>query len=173
MSTMTTQLVPRGSREQAEAAIADLRRLGLRDDDIGLALPEPGRYLVPDTDTADTVTRMETGAAIGTPLGTIAGIGIMAALSAAAGPIGLGGLLLVGAVGGSLWGAFFGTFGGVLAKVRWNIAEDRWCEIPLGGADILVVARAGGEDEAVRRSMQHHGARCFLDQATPAATAGG
>ncbi len=45
------QVVPAvfANREAAEAAIAELRRLGFTDEDIGLAVPEPGRYALEGT----------------------------------------------------------------------------------------------------------------------------
>lgn len=154
------------SREQAEAAIAELRQLGLRDEDLGLAVPDPGRYQLLTDTVKEAFKGMTTGIAIGAPLGSLAGLGLMSIVLPGVGLVGLGGLL-VGVHGGAVWGAVLGGMGGLLAKVRWDADEDRWCEIPLGGGDILVVARAGTHASEARKIMERHGARCFLDQVRP------
>lgn len=151
------------SREEAEAAVRALRELGLTDDMIGIAVPDPGRYMVHEDREREEAEAITKGIAAGAPLGTLAGLAI-SALLLPTGAIGLGGLL-VGGVGGALWGTFFGAFNGFTAKVRLDDYEDRWCEIPLQGGDILVVARAGDLAPKVREVMERHGARCFLDEA--------
>lgn len=156
-----------GTRAQAEAAIAELRALGLRDEEIGVAVPEPGRYQLMDDATERAFREVPKAFAAGASLGSLAGVGLMALVVPGAGVLGVGGLL-VGLYGGALWGGFAAAFGRLVAKVRWNDAEDRWCEIPLAGGDILVAARAGDRVDEVRRVMERHGARCFLDQAKPA-----
>jgi len=149
-------------REQAEAAIAELTEAGLGDD-IGVAVPDPGRYLVVDDREKAELAGITRGIAAGAPLGTLAGIAISAVTVAGGGVLGVGGLLL-GAVGGAAWGTFFGAFAGFTAKVRLDDYEDRWCEIPLGHEDLLVAARVG-KDRArrAREIMEKHGARCFMD----------
>jgi hypothetical protein len=150
---------------QAEAAIAALRRLGLTDADLGVAVPNLGQHhLIEGEETpAGTGRSVIEGAIIGAPLGTIAGLGIIEVLVPVAGSFGLGGVL-VGLGGGALWGTFFGAFGGLLAQVRRRDGSEHTCTIALGGTDMLVVARAGDLAERVRQSMQAHGARCFFDE---------
>lgn len=158
------------TREQAEAAIADLRGLGLTDENIGVAVPDPGRYELIDDSTREALKGLTSGIAIGAPAGALAGIALTSLVLPAAGVVAAGGLFL-GVYGGTLWGAFVGAVGGLAAKVRWNDAEDRWCEIPLGGGDILVVARATGRADEARTIMERHGAKCFMDMARPATAA--
>ena len=165
--TSTYQVVPAvfGNREAAEAAIAELRRLGFANDDIGLAVPEPGRYALADTEAQEVWKGTVAGMAVGAPLGALAGILLQQLVVPGGASLGIGGLLLLGLRDGVLWGSFLGAASGLLAKIRWNDAEDRHCEIPLGGSDLLVVVQAGERAAEVRRVLEAHGARCFLDQA--------
>jgi hypothetical protein len=166
-TTTTPRLVPGvfGDRSSAEAAIEELRNLGLTDDDLGVAVPEPGRYVIEQHAEEEAVKGLAEGAAFGAPIGAIAGLGLMAvALGAAGLTVGLGGLL-VGVGGGAGWGSILGGAAGFSARVRLDDLEDRYCEIPLGGEDVLVVARAGDRIAKVREIMQAHGAKCFLDEA--------
>jgi hypothetical protein len=161
------QVVPAvfANREAAEAAIAELRRLGFAEEDIGLAVPEPGRYALEGAEQQELWRGTVAGMAVGAPLGALAGILLQQLIVPGGASLGIGGLLLLGLRDGILWGSFLGAASGLLAKVRWNDAEDRHCDIPLGGSDILVVVRAGDRAEEVRRVLEAHGARCFLDQA--------
>ena len=79
--------------------------------------------------------------------------------------------MLAGLHSGLLWDAGLGGAQGLYAKVRWNGNEDRWCEIPLGGNDVLVAVQAGDRIDEARRIMERHGARCFLDTARRAGDA--
>ena len=150
--------------EHAEAAIAALRQIGLTDNDLGVAVPEPGRYLLPSDTTARAASGAAAGAALGAPIGAFAGLALMAAAVPGLGVLGLGGLA-VGLYGGAVWGTVLGGITGLAVKLRTDVDEDRWCEIPMGGTDILVVARADGRVNQVRQIMEQYGARCFLEQA--------
>lgn len=168
MSTdLALDLVPGvfASREQAEGAIAQLRALGIEDADIGIAVPNPGEYRIVEDEELPTGTgrRITEGAIIGAPVGSLAGLGIMEALVPGAGSFGLGGVL-VGLVGGGLWGTFFGAYSGLIAKLRGRDGHEHTCTIPLGGSDVLVAVRASTQTEHVRQVMQAYGARCFLDE---------
>lgn len=58
-----------------------------------------------------------------------------------------------------------GGLDGLWVKLRWNAREVRWCEIPLARSHVLVGARADGNAREIRRIMEQHGARSFLDPA--------
>jgi bacterioferritin len=155
------------NREDAEAAIVELRELGLMDEDIGLAVPDPERHgLEAESRTLEELKGTATGIAVGGTLGTLAGLAITGAFIAGAGVIGLGGLIL-GGVGGALWGAFAGAFGGFLAKVRMNPDEDIWYEIPLKSGDILLVAHAKELANEAHEVMHRHHVRCFVGETCP------
>lgn len=138
--------------------------MGLTDDQLGVAVPDPGRYLLVEDREKQELKGVVKGMAAGMPLGTLAGLAISAVTLPAGGAIGLGGLL-VGSVGGAIWGTFAGAFAGFTAKVRLDDYEDRWCEIALEGGDILVTVRAGNRAQAARAIMERHRAKCFLDEA--------
>ena len=153
------------NRAQAEEAIEALRRMGLREDDIGIVIPQPGRYLPAGQADQKTLKEVASGAAVGVPLGALAGIALASIAFPGVGAIGAGGLLL-GAPGGALWGAVLGGYGGLIVNVRTD-AAGQVCEIPMNGDDVLVVARVGEQAERVNKArliLEHHGARCFLDQ---------
>lgn len=162
------QVIPAvfGSKEQAEAAIADLRKHGFSDDDIGIAVPQPGKYALPDEEEAgETWKGFVKGAALGAPIGALAGFALFSLVVPGGAAVGLGGALLFALRDGALWGAALGGGLGLYSKIRWNPEEDRWCEIQLGGNDVLVVVRAGQRLEEARHILERHGARCFLDAA--------
>lgn len=148
-------------REQAEAAIADLRRLGLTDEDLGLLTLAPGRYLLDDDTAAEAMEGVRRGIAVGVPLGSLAGIGLMAGTLHGLRAFGLGGIL-AGAPGGALWGAVLGGLIGLIARAHWDADEDQVCELPLTPGEVLVLARAGVRTDQARKVMARHGARAFL-----------
>ena len=153
------------NRERAEEAIQALRASGLPEKALGLAVLDPGRYRLAEHSDSEAAAGVMRGIGIGVSLGSLAGIAVMAVAAPwleVGQTLGLGGLL-IGLEGGALWGAFLGGTGGLAMRVRMNADEDRWCEIPMGSGDILVVARAGEHAAHVRHIMQAHGARCFLE----------
>jgi hypothetical protein len=59
-----------------------------------------------------------------------------------------------------------GGFAGLLARVHWNDDEARWCDIPVGSTDILVVARVDADRvDQVLMVMHRCGALYILDPA--------
>jgi hypothetical protein len=144
----------------------ELRRAGFGDDDIGIAVPEPGRYIVDDDRERELLTGVTEGIAEGAPVGAIAGMLLMTlAVPDAGAAIGVAGALFVGGIGGAIWGSFLGAMSGFTAKVKLDDYGDRECEIPLAGADVLVVVNAGDRASEARDLMQQQGAKCFLDEA--------
>lgn len=155
-------VVPRlfRNRQDAEAAIEALREHDVAEDQIGLIVPNPGHYREEPHYGSDEIKATVTGVVIGAPVGTIAGLAISAVAIGAGGPIGAGGLL-IGALGGAMWGGFLGTEAGMLARVRWDPAEDSWCDIEMGGEEILVVVASDDPVmiDRARHLMEGKGAR--------------
>jgi hypothetical protein len=150
------------NKEQAEATIADLRDLGLTDDDLGLVVPEPGRYKLEDHESEEIGRGIIRGAAIGVPIGGLAGLTLAAVGVPGIGVLGLSGLAF-SLLQGGFWGAFVGSFGGLVARVMAGAEEEHWCEIPVGGSEILLIARAGASFAEAHQVIHRHGARCFLE----------
>ncbi|MBI2939562.1 MAG: hypothetical protein HYY04_03920 [Chloroflexi bacterium] len=154
-----------GSRQQAEAVIEDLRRLGLSDKDLGLVVPDPERHhLVQARETGREVAgSVSKGIAAGATLGSLAGLAVMAAVLPGAGVVGLAGLLIGAEVGAAL-GAILGGYGGLIVRVGSGTGDESRCEIRLGSGDILVVVRSEEYAEEALRLMAFHGARCLSAQ---------
>jgi hypothetical protein len=148
-----------------ELALKEIRGLHIAEADIGVAVPEPGKYLIPGSadELHDEVVLIEKGAAVGSAIG-LAGLALTAVAVPAFGAIGLGGFLL------AAWGA--GGFGAIIGgatnfmKVRLDDGADVWCEIPIEGGDLVLAVKAGKKAAKVREIMTSYGARCFLDHAT-------
>lgn len=149
------------SGEQAEAAIHDLRTLGLTDEDIGVVVPQPGRYALEDHESEEIGSGIVRGAMIGVPVGSLAGLALATVGVPGVGVLGLSGLA-ISLLEGGLWGAFVGTFGGLVARVLAGADEEHWCEIAVDSTDILLLAQAGEKTFEAHELLQRRGARCFL-----------
>src|SRR5689334_10226624 len=85
-----------GSRTQAEQAVAELRRFGIADDDIGVAVAAPGRYQRREHSDREVIEAVGRGAATGAPLGTVGGIALVGLTLGEVIALGAGGLALAG-----------------------------------------------------------------------------
>jgi hypothetical protein len=149
------------NRAQAEAAIADLRALGLQSDQLGVAVPDPVYHqLIEHEDTVgqEELKGAAAGFFLGAPVGSIAGMALIALAAGGLGPLGLTGIL-IGA--GAMWGMVLGAEVGLAARVHSEEEEPHWSEIPLSHTDILVVARAGEQARAAQAVMVRHEGECF------------
>lgn len=125
------------SRDAAAAAVEQLLKAGISQDDIGVAVPvrEPNR--IRDDSARESLEGAVRGASIGGRLGTLGGIGLAMVML---GTLGVGGLFLAGA-GGLLWGGTVGGLVGVVTRVRRQADVDRWCELSLEDQSVLVAVR--------------------------------
>lgn len=153
------------NREEAEAAIAELRELGYSDDELGVMIPDPEHYHLLDKGMSELLTGMGTRAVFGIPLGAVAGIGVATLLIPGLGVIGVGGALLWGSLGGAVWGAYLGAQIGMAAEIRHVNEIERRYEIPLEPHQMLVVVIAGRQAEQVCKIMERHGAHCIWERA--------
>lgn len=145
-------------REGAEAAIAELRALGLAEDEMGVIVPDPAHHRLLDDGVRETLKGLGHGILVGTPLGVLGGIAVVAAGAPGYDVIGLGGALLVGAPIGALWGAIVGAYFGLTGEVHRLEDIERTHELPLKPEEILVVVVAGQERAgAVGQVMERHG----------------
>jgi hypothetical protein len=152
------------NREDAEVAIAALRRYGVDERDIGVAVPQLRRYQQREPSDREVVEAAGQGAATGAAVGSIGGIGLLALTAGETLAFGAGGLLVAG-MSGLLWGFVIGGLLGVITRVRRRPEEDRWCEVPIDSNDVLVVARVRdwSHEPEIAALMTAAGARCVVD----------
>jgi hypothetical protein len=143
----------------AEAAVEALRRLGIADDHLGIAIHEPGAHVYEQDAERETLDAVRRGLLVGVPLGALAGIGLIAVALPGVAAIGIGGAL-AGVPSGTMAGGFLGGLAGLLAKVRLVDDEERWAEIPLAAGDVLLVVRTHDREQEVCEILERHGGRC-------------
>jgi hypothetical protein len=83
-------------RVKAETAVEDLRRLGLADEHLGIAVYESDSYVFEEDADADVARGIEKGIVIGAPIGAVAGMTILALVIPGVGILGVGGILAAG-----------------------------------------------------------------------------
>jgi hypothetical protein len=152
------------NRGQAEAAIKELRAMGYSDDDLGVMVPDPEHYHLLDNSVKETLKGIGTGGVIGMPLGVLAGIGVASLMIPGLGPIGVGGALLWGGLGGTIWGAYLGAQIGLAAEIIHLEDIERRYEIPLKPNQMLLVVVAGNKANEVCRVLEMHGAHCIWEE---------
>jgi hypothetical protein len=145
----------------AEAAVDELRRLGIADDHLGVAIHEPGTHIYEQDAEHETLEAVRRGMLVGAPIGALAGIGLIAIALPGVAIIGIGGAL-AGVPSGTLAGGFLGGLAGLLAKVRLTDDEERWAEIPLAAGEVLVAVRTHDQEDQVTDILQRHGGRCVV-----------
>lgn len=145
-------------REAAESAVGDLRRSGLADEHLGLAIHDPDRYVFEDDAEAEVAHGLERGVALGAPLGAIAGMTVLALVIPGIGTLGVGGILAGGATGalaGGFWGAYLGlTSEEYVLEDEWD-----WERIRLQPGEVIVVVDQHGHPEDVRKIFDQHKGR--------------
>ena len=63
-------------REDAEAALTELRAMGFQHDDLGVMVPDPEHYHLVDKSDQETWKSLSAGIAAGIPIGTLAGLAL-------------------------------------------------------------------------------------------------
>lgn len=161
------------NREGAEAALAELREMGFRHDDLGVMVPDPEHHHLIDKSDRETWGSVSVGMVAGIPIGTLAGMALTALVIPGLGALGLGGALLIGGTGGALWGAYLGSMTGLGAEIMHIEDVEHRYEIPLQPNEILVVVMAHSEAERVCEVVQRHGARCLWERPSVSVSAVG
>jgi hypothetical protein len=152
------------TRQQAMTVEKDLRRIGLADQDIDVGTPTAGRYRLDVRESEDLGSGALDGIVIGTLIGAVVRVLVLALAVPRAMEMGTGAILL-GIPMGGFWGSFFGGLGGMVVKASAHDGTAQWCDIPASSAVLLVIARAGAHADAARKVMRQDGARTFLKQA--------
>ena len=156
------------SVDQAEAAIRELRDIGLSGSDVSVVVPNvvddrvtEGR--VAEGSDAPTVSAAATGGVLGGVAGFLLGLALI--------PIPGVGLVLASAplIGSAATGAFLGAGAGMfasrLAELGIAEAEASWYEEELRAGRTLVTVRADGRAADVRRVLRYHGGPSPPDRA--------
>lgn len=148
-------------RTSAQAAVDDLRRLGLGSDGLGLAVRAGAdRVFERDAET-DVIRDTEIGAAAGAIVGFLAGLSIAAVALVPGGVVGLGGILALGVPTG-MGGAVLGGFLGDAVAERSFTEREELADVPLEPGQVLVAVCSHGHAGAVEDVMERHGGQPLL-----------
>jgi hypothetical protein len=146
-------------RVVAEAAVEELRRSGLADEHLGVAVHGSDSYVFEEDVAAEMAHGMERGIAIGAPIGAIAGMTALALIVPGVGTIGVAGILAAGGVTGALAGGFWGAYLGIKAEEHVMEEEWDWERTPLQPGQVMVVVDQHGHADEVKRILEHQGGR--------------
>lgn len=143
----------------AEAAVEDLRRLGLVDEHLGVAVRQPAGYVFERESETEVAHGMGKGISLGAPIGAVAGMTVMALLAPGVAAVGLGGLLATGAVTGGVAGGFWGAYLGLSAEEHVLEEQWDWERTDLRPGEVLVVVCQHGDPDQVREVFDRHDGR--------------
>ena len=142
-------------RAHAEAAVDDLRAIGLGSEHLGIAVRSDDTVVFEHDTDAERLTASAVTAAAGVPLGLLAGIGLAALVVPG---IAVGGFLALAGVGAG-WGAMLGGFLGLTLDDR-AVREHETLEwTPLAPGEVLVVACTHGRDDEITDILGRHDGR--------------
>lgn len=146
-------------RARAESAVDDLRRSGLADEHLGVAVHGPERFVFEREAESEVAHGLERGAALGAPLGAVAGMTLLALVVPGIGALGVGGILAAGAATGALTGGFWGAYLGITSEK--HVLEDEWDweRAELSPGEVLVVVDQHGRPDDVRSIFERHQGR--------------
>jgi len=141
----------------AEAAVVELRRRGMADDHLGIALRHADSHMFEEDVDANLAHGIEKGIAVGAPIGAIAGVTILALAIPGVGILGVGGILAAGGLTGALAGTYLGAVFGLASEEHELDEEWDWERIPLQPGQVLVVVADHGHPGEVLDVIQQHG----------------
>jgi hypothetical protein len=147
------------SRDQAEAAVEELRAAGIAEEHLGVAVHEPDVSIVleeeEDTEAERAVAR---GVTIGGVMGFVAGITVVAIAATLSGGIGVGGIL-AGGLGVLFGGAALGGEISLAVEEPSMLTVEHLLELPLEPGQVLVVAKAHHRRALIEATFRHHDGR--------------
>ena len=143
------------SRETAEAAVADLREIGLGSEHLGIAVHQSEPAVFEHDEAADLAKSTEAGVATGAVLGFLGG---MLLFGLAVPGLGAGGILALGAAGAT-GGAMTGGFWGVFASSDEFDEHEDLRQTSLNAGEVLVVACSHNHRQAVEDAFLRHAGR--------------
>jgi hypothetical protein len=145
------------SRDAAEAAVGELRGLGLGSDRLGVAVHGADHVAFERDAEAEVGYDAEVGAGAGAVVGFQAGLALVAVAVPGVGTVGVGGLLALGVATG-FGGAMLGGYAGVAAGDRAFSVHEQLADAALQPDEVLVAVCSHGHPDAVENAMRrHHG----------------
>jgi hypothetical protein len=144
-------------QRSAESAVAELRRIGLGDEHLGVAVHTRDGYVFEEDVETQVAHRLEKGIAIGAPIGAVAGMTVLALAVPGAGTLGVGGILAAGGLSGALAGTFLGAYLGLSSEEEVLEEEWDWERLPLQQGQMLVVVSGHGHPTEVTEVLRRHG----------------
>jgi hypothetical protein len=142
----------------AEAAIDELREMGVNDDHMGVAMATEEPVAVKEGDEAEVTKDLKWGSGIGAAGGAVGGMLLFSLAVPGFGVLGVGGLAAAGiggGVGGSVLGAYLG-----LATDKDDVEEhQRTPTLILEHDEVLVIAPQYDHRSAIEAVLQRHGGR--------------
>lgn len=154
------------TRGQAEAAVTELRRLGLGSEHLGLAVRQPEAVVFEHDEEAELERDSGLGAAAGAPIGVLAGMALVLIAVPGLGVLGIAGLLAVGAAT-SVGGAMLGGYLGVAAAARAISEHDHLSQTPLREGEVLVVVSSHGHPDVARAALVGAGGELLPSPPSP------
>lgn len=146
------------SREAAEAAIDELREVGLGSEHLGVALRHGEHVVFERDEEADLARSTEEGILAGAGIGFLAGMALFSVAVPGLGPVAAGGIAALGAASG-FGGSMIGGFVGVAAASDEFDSHEELREMTLEPDEVLVVACGHHHPDLVEAAMERHGGR--------------
>lgn len=143
------------NRDAAEAAVADLRRIGLGSEHLGVAVRGPARTAFERDEEAVMAKRAGSGLAAGGTLGLLGGMALTAIAVPGLAPIGIGGLFAIGAASG-FGSAMLGGYLGIASADRAFHAHREIRATPLEADEVLVAVLAHGQRDEIEAVLAEH-----------------
>jgi alpha-beta hydrolase superfamily lysophospholipase len=147
------------NRESAKEAVERLRNLGLADEHLGVAVRQPESLVFEEDLGAEVVHGVERGIAIGAPIGALAGVTLLSALSPGTAAFGVGGILVAGGVAGAFVGTYLGGFLGFAAEGPGIEERSDWERVELDPDEVLVVVAGHRHPDEVEDALTASGGR--------------
>ncbi len=144
------------TQEVAEAAVDELRQLGLGSAQLGVAVHAGYRVAFECDAEAELEHDAAVGAGAGAAIGFLAGFALMGLAVTGVGTIGVGGLLALGAAS-SLGGSILGGYIGVAAGDESLAVHEHLAAAALQPGEVLVAVCSHGHPDTVRQILQRHG----------------
>ncbi len=145
-----------GDRAGAEAAVEELRQLGLGSNSLGVAVHGPGQVVFEHDVEADLAHDLEVDVGTGAVVGFLAGFALVGTLVPIVGAVGVGGLLAVGAATG-FGGAMLGGYLGVATEEHALTVHEQIARTQLQPGQVLVAVCSHGHPDTAREVLQRHG----------------